>query len=95
MAAIVLIALLGTQYLNGDILRTGQPRSLYGEPYAAEATQQDYEYPVLDISPLDYARYAAAGQAVPVALYGAELVGVACTGALAVVMWRKKRVEKV
>lgn len=95
VAVIVLIALLGTQYLNGDILRTGQPRSLYGEPYAAEATQQDYEYPALDISPLDYARYAAAGQAVSAALYGAELVGVACTGALAVVMWRKKRVEKV
>lgn len=95
VAMIVLISLIGTQYLNGDILRTGQPRSLYGKPYAPEATEQDYEYPVLDVSPVDYARYASAGQPAPLPLYGAELVGLAGTGALAIVMWRKKRVEKV
>lgn len=95
LIAVTVIALVGTQYLTGDILRTGEPRSLYGEPYGGEVTEAEYWLPNLDISPLDYAKYEGSRNGAPAVFYGAEAVSVAGAGALIVLTWRKRRVEEV
>lgn len=95
LIAVVVIAFWGTQYLTGDILRTGEPRSLHGVPYAAEATADDYELINLDISPLDYAKYEGSRYPAPALLYAAETLSVMGGGILVVLIWRRNRVEKV
>lgn len=94
-AAAAVTALLVTQYLTGDILRTGEPRSLYGVEYGVPDGEERYEPGNLDISPLDYGRYESAGSAVPAVIYvGETVLTTAAVGMLIVWGWRKKRVEE-
>lgn len=53
------LALLTTQYLTGDILRTGTPRSLYGEEYGEPEGEERLLPENLDISPWDYGKYVS------------------------------------
>lgn len=95
LVAVAVIALLGTQYLTGDILRTGEPRSLYGVTYGKGVTEEEYQLPNLDISPLDYAKYEGSRNNTPLVFYGVEAVSVAGAGILVLLTGRKRRVEKV
>lgn len=52
-----LVALLSVQYLTGDILRTGEPRSLYGVEYGEPEGEERLLPENLDISPWDYGKY--------------------------------------
>lgn len=95
LLAIAVIALMTTQYLTGDILRTGVPRDLSGTSFGREVTEAEYQPENLDVSPLDYAKYEGSRHPAPVVFYGAEAASVAEVGILAVLTGRKKRVEKV
>ena len=95
LLAVVVIALMTTQYLTGDILRTGVPRGLDGTSFGGEVTEAEYQPENLDISPLDYAKYEGSRYPAPVVFYGAEAASAAGVGILAVLTGRKKRVEKV
>lgn len=95
LLAVAIIALMTTQYLTGDILRTGVPRNLNGTSFGGEVTEAEYQPENLDISPLDYAKYEGSRYPAPVVFYGAEAVSVAGIGILAVLTGRKKRVEEV
>lgn len=55
--AIAVLALVSVQYLTGDILSTGAPRSLYGEAYGEPEGEERLLPENLDISPWDYGRY--------------------------------------
>ena len=50
-------ALWSVQYLTGDILRTGEPRSLYGVEYGEPEGEERLLPENLDISPWDYGKY--------------------------------------
>lgn len=93
--AVVVIALMTTQYLTGDILRTGVPRGLNGTSFGEEMSEAEYQPENLDLSPLDYAKYEGSRYPAPVVFYGAEAASAAGMGVLAVLTGRKKRVEKV
>ena len=54
-----MIALLSVQYLTGDILRTGEPRSLYGVEYGEPEGMERLLPENLDISPWDYGKYVS------------------------------------
>ncbi len=94
LLALVVIAFVGTQYLTGDILSTGEPRSLYGMPYGAPVTEAEYEPANLDISPIDYAKYESSRYWAPFFVYVAEAATAVGVGILSVLIWRKRRVEK-
>lgn len=95
--AMAVIAFVGAQYLTGDILRTGEPRSLYGVPYHQETEEPEvYAQGSLEISPLDYGKYESSNAALPKGFMvweGITVLGVAA--GITVLVWRKKRVEKV
>lgn len=95
-AIVVAVAsLMVTQYLTGDIIRTGEPRSLYGVEYGEPEGEERYEPGNLDISPWDYGRYESAGSGATAVIYVGEAVLVtAAAGMLFVWGWRKKRVEE-
>lgn len=57
---IAMLALVSTQYLTGDILRTGAPRSLYGIAYGEPEGEERLLPENLDISPWDYGKYESA-----------------------------------
>lgn len=96
-AVIAVIAFIGAQYLVGDILSTGEPRSLYGTPYRETLDSETaYLQANLDISPLDYGKYAGGNVGVPGVITVWEIGSVVIVaGSLAVRAWRKKRVEEV
>jgi len=96
-AAVGIAAFLGVQYLTGDILRTGEPRSLYGVPYQESLDEESaFLQANLDISPLDYGRYVSGAAGVPAVVVVWEAGAVAAVAVyLCVWVWRKKRVEKV
>lgn len=54
-----LLALFSVQYLTGDILRTREPRSLYGVEYGEPEGEERLLPENLDISPWDYGRYVS------------------------------------
>lgn len=93
--AVTVAALMVTQYLTGDILSTGEPRSLYGVEYGTPEGEERYEPGNLDISPWDYGKYESAGSDAPAVIYAVEAVSVlAAAGMIVTWGWRKKRVEK-
>lgn len=93
--AVTVAALMVTQYLTGDILSTGEPRSLYGVEYGEPEGAERYEPGNLDISPWDYGKYESAGSGTPAVIYAAEAVSaLAVVGMIGMWGWRKKRVEK-
>lgn len=57
--AISVIALVSVQYLTGDILSTGEPRSLYGAEYGEPEGEERLLPENLDISPWDYGKYVS------------------------------------
>ena len=59
---IALTALLSVQYLTGDILSTGEPRSLYGVEYGEPEKDERFQPENLDISPWDYGKYEHIGR---------------------------------
>lgn len=93
--AVTVAALMVTQYLTGDILSTGEPRSLYGVEYGTPEGEERYEPGNLDISPWDYGKYESAGSGAPAVIYAAEAVSaLASAGMIVTWGWRKRRVEK-
>lgn len=54
---IAILALVSAQYLTGDILRTREPRSLYGVEYGEPEGEERFLPENLDISPWDYGKY--------------------------------------
>lgn len=54
---IAALSLVSVQYLTGDILSTGEPRSLYGVEYGEPEGEERLLPENLDISPWDYGKY--------------------------------------
>lgn len=54
---VAVTALISVQYLTGDILYTGEPRSLYGVEYGEAEGTESLQPENLDISPWDYGKY--------------------------------------
>lgn len=54
---IAALSLASVQYLTGDILSTGEPRSLYGVEYGEPEGEERLLPENLDISPWDYGKY--------------------------------------
>lgn len=54
---IAALSLVSVQYLTGDILSTGEPRSLYGVEYGEPEGEERFLPESLDISPWDYGKY--------------------------------------
>ena len=54
---IAALSLVSVQYLTGDILSTGEPRSLYGVECGEPEGEERLLPENLDISPWDYGKY--------------------------------------